>query len=284
MSRKVYFSNRRAIIIFTFALIMTISACGSRKDDTVKVTSMSETAEQISKISTQSVNSEIDATEGMNESDNATKSEENSTVAYDDETESDYIFPDSYYTVINPMDIGTRSVEELRLGRNEIYARHGRKFTSPDLQAYFDSQDWYKGTIEAERFNESILSKIERDNVRILKLIEDIPALPSVNGPRKYQFYFYAWSTGDIEFSDEFNGMTVTLTPMGDGMIFKTKDPQHDDESATYVSDGVYYKMDEQYWQKEEMTVDDNPMSFDDAKLIYGGASGDGMLVFKRIE
>jgi hypothetical protein len=32
----------------------------------------------------------------------------------------------------------------LRIARNEIFARHGRRFSSPDLQAHFNAQDWYR--------------------------------------------------------------------------------------------------------------------------------------------
>tara|TARA_Y100001954_G_C15658056_1_gene526238 strand:+ start:274 stop:678 length:405 start_codon:yes stop_codon:yes gene_type:complete len=33
---------------------------------------------------------------------------------------------------------------ELRRARNEVYARRGKIYTSPDLQLYFKSKTWYK--------------------------------------------------------------------------------------------------------------------------------------------
>ena len=58
--------------------------------------------------------------------------------------------------------------EDLRLAKNEIYARHGRRFKDSELQAYFDSQPWYNGTIEPEAFDEGVLNEIEKDNIKIL--------------------------------------------------------------------------------------------------------------------
>ena len=64
------------------------------------------------------------------------------------------------------------SKEECRLARNEIYARHGRMFNDSQLQDYFDSQPWYEGTTAPDYFNESELSKIEKDNVKKISKYE----------------------------------------------------------------------------------------------------------------
>jgi len=53
----------------------------------------------------------------------------------------------------------------LRVLRNEIYARHGRIFTSPDIIRIFDSVPWYKPKPE---FNESDLNDIEKKNVNFI--------------------------------------------------------------------------------------------------------------------
>jgi hypothetical protein len=51
---------------------------------------------------------------------------------------------------------------ELRLLRNEIYARHGRLFHAPWLQDYFAGQPWYQ---PMEDFREPELTEIEKANV-----------------------------------------------------------------------------------------------------------------------
>lgn len=58
------------------------------------------------------------------------------------------------------------------MARNEIYARHGRKFKDAQIQAYFDSRSWYSGTVEADSFDESALSDIERTNISFIKAHE----------------------------------------------------------------------------------------------------------------
>ncbi len=52
-----------------------------------------------------------------------------------------------------------------RVLRNEIYARHGRIFTSPDMIRIFDGVPWYKPKPE---FNESDLNDIEKENVNFI--------------------------------------------------------------------------------------------------------------------
>ena len=59
-----------------------------------------------------------------------------------------YLFEDSSYRLLEYEDISTISTADIRIAKNEIYARHGRKFSSEDLQQYFSQLPWYQGTIE----------------------------------------------------------------------------------------------------------------------------------------
>ena len=84
-------------------------------------------------------------------------------------TESgDYILPDSDTVRLTKADIQSLSLQELNYAKNEIYARHGRKFLSQELSNYFNSKSWYNGTIDPADFNENVLSQIEKDNMRLL--------------------------------------------------------------------------------------------------------------------
>ena len=82
----------------------------------------------------------------------------------------EYILPDSGKRLLTESDLSTLTKDELRIARNEIYARYGRKFSSADLQEHFGSCSWYNGTIDADKFSDDILSDIEKKNV---KFIED---------------------------------------------------------------------------------------------------------------
>lgn len=80
-----------------------------------------------------------------------------------------YILSDSSSRELSIADISGLSRDQLELARNEIYARHGRKFTNPTLQNYFNSQAWYTGTIEPEDFTDDMLSDIEKSNIQFIK-------------------------------------------------------------------------------------------------------------------
>lgn len=81
----------------------------------------------------------------------------------------DYILSDSSEIKLTSSDIEVMTLKELCYARNEIYARHGRKFLSSELQNYFNSKSWYKGLIEASDFlDENYFNQIEKDNVQLL--------------------------------------------------------------------------------------------------------------------
>jgi len=93
--------------------------------------------------------------------------------ASNDKTESskkkDYILPYSNTRKLTMADIKNLTKKERRLARNEIYARHGRRFLDKKLQKYFNSKSWYHGTIEPENFVDSEhLSKLERKNAKFI--------------------------------------------------------------------------------------------------------------------
>lgn len=86
--------------------------------------------------------------------------------------EGNYILPISdkiYYTTDQLLGL---TKEELRLARNEIYARHGRKFETDDLKQYFSGQSWYNGYLSAEEFDDSVLNEYEKANLDLIKEIE----------------------------------------------------------------------------------------------------------------
>ncbi len=81
----------------------------------------------------------------------------------------DYILPDSSTRQLSYGDIAGLTKEQLRIARNEIYARHGRMFTSEELQSYFNSKSWYRGTVSASSFSENMLSQLEKDNIKLIQ-------------------------------------------------------------------------------------------------------------------
>lgn len=86
--------------------------------------------------------------------------------------EGDYVIADSQTRELTEQDLQGKSAWELRIARNEIYARHGRKFTDATLQQYFEGKSWYHGTIESDAFDEGILSAVEKKNAELISAYE----------------------------------------------------------------------------------------------------------------
>lgn len=109
--------------------------------------------------------------ENYNYEDHVNENEEQkieSSKATEQSEDQDYILPNSDKELLTEDDLKGLSAEECARARNEIYARHGRKFKDKELQEYFESKDWYEGTIEPDDFKESTLSEVEKENAKII--------------------------------------------------------------------------------------------------------------------
>lgn len=80
---------------------------------------------------------------------------------------ADFLLPQSGAQPLSPTDIAALDKAQLRLARNEIYARHGRIFKSPDLAAHFSRYAWYRPVAA-----EVSLSPVEQRNVDLLQRAE----------------------------------------------------------------------------------------------------------------
>lgn len=87
---------------------------------------------------------------------------------------AEYIFPNSDSQYLSEEELLDLPVEALRVGRNEIFARHGYIFNDQELQRYFESTTWYKGTVKGEDFDmDGVLNKYEKANAELIKSIEE---------------------------------------------------------------------------------------------------------------
>lgn len=108
----------------------------------------------------------------LSEDDYDSDLDEDSDNYSDSSEENEYVLPDSAKRKLKKSDLKGLSKEELRIARNEIYARHGRMFDDKKLQKYFDSQSWYEGTVLASEFSEDVLSSVEKKNVAFIRQFE----------------------------------------------------------------------------------------------------------------
>lgn len=81
---------------------------------------------------------------------------------------ADYILPDSDKKYLTSSDVAGLSVREINYAKNEIYARHGRKFDSKELREYFESKSWYYGSVSPSDFSTKVFNKYENANIQFL--------------------------------------------------------------------------------------------------------------------
>ncbi len=89
-----------------------------------------------------------------------------------DYPDCEFVFPDSSEFEVMEVSCDGLTAEECRIAKNEIYARHGRMFSDPVLQNYFDFCSWYVPSVAPEDFTEDMLSEVERQSIRGIEAYE----------------------------------------------------------------------------------------------------------------
>jgi serine/threonine protein kinase len=72
--------------------------------------------------------------------------------------------------LLNSEDLDGLSPAQLRILRNTIFARYGRSFDTPALQAYFLTRPWYR---QRPDYNERMLTATDRANAELIKSSEE---------------------------------------------------------------------------------------------------------------
>lgn len=86
------------------------------------------------------------------------------------ENPSDYVLPNSSSAYITDAELARLTESQLSIAKNEIYARHGRKFKNSELQKYFESKSWYSVNPNYNYTNDSAnLTQLEKTN--LLKIL-----------------------------------------------------------------------------------------------------------------
>ena len=82
-------------------------------------------------------------------------------------------YPQSSTKRLKEADVENLRPAELRIMRNEIYARHGYTFQLADMRQHFDKQDWYMAVSQDITNN---LTETERKNAELIKRYEKYSA------------------------------------------------------------------------------------------------------------
>jgi hypothetical protein len=82
-------------------------------------------------------------------------------------------YPQSSTKRLKESDVENLRPADLRIMRNEIYARHGYTFQLADMRKHFDAKDWYMAVSQDVTDN---LTETERKNAELIKRYEKYSA------------------------------------------------------------------------------------------------------------
>ncbi len=122
-------------------------------------------------------------------------------------TNNYYVLPQSAQRLLTYSDIAGMSTYQLKLARNEIFARHGRLFDDKDLQSHFNSQAWYNGYIKPANFKTSVLNSVEKANVDFLKAYEN-GTTPTATTANKTSGYILPQSSSRLLTYSDIRGLS----------------------------------------------------------------------------
>lgn len=83
--------------------------------------------------------------------------------------EEEFLLPESNSRILKEQELSGMTKAELRIARNEIYARYGWRFESEELADYFKEKAWY---VPGENVDDTVLSDVERANIELITEME----------------------------------------------------------------------------------------------------------------
>ncbi len=79
-------------------------------------------------------------------------------------------FPQASIILLNREDLLKMSKQDLKIMRNEIFARYGYKFQAGgEMDNYFKNENWYSG--QYDNIND-FLTELEKENIKLIQQIE----------------------------------------------------------------------------------------------------------------
>lgn len=87
----------------------------------------------------------------------------------------DFYYPQTAERLLADDELGKMNQTELAIARNEIYARHGRRFVEPYYHAVFSRKSWYKPKYDGTEFSgkvNQLLNYFEKENLLLLVAAE----------------------------------------------------------------------------------------------------------------
>jgi len=84
-------------------------------------------------------------------------------------------YPEASTRYLSREELIKLNPKQLRIMRNEIFARYGYVFKSSDMREYFENLSWYKNLLKLDAKNNasSLLTETEKANIILIKKIEN---------------------------------------------------------------------------------------------------------------
>ena len=121
-------------------------------------------------------------------------------MAQADPYEGVFLLPEADERAYSLDELRRMPAQVLAYARNEIFARHGRKFKSKELRKYFKERPWYEATVPASEFDDSVLNDYEWKNLKRIGELESrigVYELDSEYGYDKEIVEDYLYSGGE---------------------------------------------------------------------------------------
>lgn len=160
-----------AIVIIVIVAIAS-SVNSDKKDSKVNDVQVQNEEQQKSQTTEEKTDEDNAGDEAEEKSEDEKKDEAGD--ASEEISDSEYIIPDSDTRELTWGELESYTKEELRLARNEIFARHGMIFNIEDLDNYFATKSWYVPTVSYTNFYDEVeMNAVEESNIRLIKEVED---------------------------------------------------------------------------------------------------------------
>lgn len=134
------------------------------------------------------------------------------------------LYADTYAndTITQYNDLQSKTTAELRLLRNDIFARHGYMFKSADLSEYYSKQPWYK--ID-KNFTEKMLSQSEKNTVNVIRELEKTKTTKTAVTASQFD---------PTRFTDKFRN-EIDMNGDGKNEIISVRDERKGEQRGTYL-------------------------------------------------
>jgi len=124
---------------------------------------------------------------------------------------------------IDSSEICEMNSADLRLLRNEVFARHGYIFKSPELTDFFSKFEWYQPSLTSGQIDKK-LTEIDRYNISLIKSVEQEKVESNLTTPLDLK-----------SFSDKFGGVWLPTEYVNE--IKKTKSAYLSHNSIPVISE-----------------------------------------------